>query len=221
MPRSILASDWARLTDEERQQAIEMARREGRCAASWDLDGPAEQRPVGKARQTDRGRRPGTRYPHLRNSRWAREEAGTAELDDDTFFLYASMRTLPCEDDYITCVVEACCPGRADGWWQTPPEDRRRDPRVCAFCDGYERERCRIFGMPAPPTRVTELQSHLHQAREQERERGRDWLRHTEELDLSQPERARRFVARWEYQRCTFATDLAQMLLDGAVRGEV
>src|SRR5947209_1308428 len=70
-------------------------------------------------------------------------------------------------------VVEACCPERAWWWWGMEIEERRQDPHVRSFCDGYERERCRILRLPAPPTSTADLQLHLWEAKEREREQAR------------------------------------------------
>lgn len=203
VPPRLMAADWARLTDRERDQAIEAARREGRRAARWYLEEQAAERPADNP---------------LRGSRWAQQHEDLDRLDDATFFLYASLNTLACEDDYITYVIEACCPERAERWWATERADRMDDPRVCAFCDGYERERCHLLGLVAPPTSITDLQLYLGEAKECEREGGRAWLTSTETSYGSEEDaESQRFVMRWEYRRCMLATDLAQMLLDAAL----
>ena len=203
VPPRLMAADWARLTNQERDQAIEAARREGRRAARWYLAEQAAESPCSNP---------------LRGSRWARKHEDLDRLDDSTFFLYASLNTLACEDDYLTYVIEVYCPERAEWWWGTERADRMDDPRVCAFCDGYERERCHLLGLSAPPTGITDLQLYLGEAKEREREGGRSWLT---SLDTSygteEYTELQRFVMRWEYQRCILATDLAQMLLDATL----
>jgi hypothetical protein len=203
VPPRLMAADWTRLTDRERDQAMEAARREGRRAACWYLAEQVAESPH--------------RSP-LRDSRWAQQHEDLDRLDDSTFFLYVSLNTLACEDDYITYVIEAYCPERAGRWWGTTRTDRLEDPRVCAFCDGYERERCQILGLVAPPTGITDLQLYLGEAKELERERGRSWLTSTETTyGAEEDTTSQRFVMRWEYRRCMLATDLAQMLLDDAL----
>jgi hypothetical protein len=198
-----MAADWARLTNRERDQAIEAARREGRRAACWYLAEQVAESPDGNP---------------LRSSRWAQKHEDLDRLDDSTFFLYVSLNTLACEDDYITYVIEAYCPERAERWWGTDRADRMDDPRVCAFCDGYERERCHLLGLVAPPTGITDLHLYLAEAKERERKEGRSWLTSLETSYGSEEYgESQRFVRRWEYQRCMLATDLAQMLLDAAL----
>jgi hypothetical protein len=132
--------------------------------------------------------------------------------------LYAQACTVACEEFYVEHLVEACCPERAPWWWGSEIAERRADPRVCAFCDAYERERRRVLELPQPPAGIADLQRFLGEAREEERERARAWME-TLEMSYSSAEygELRQSVARWEYRRCQLGTDLAQMMLDAAI----
>jgi hypothetical protein len=204
-PRRLLAADWARLSPEAQDQAIEIARHEGRRAARWYLAEAVDGNPEDAS---------------LRNCRWAQEHGDLDRLPDHIFYLYASASTMPCEGDYITFIVEPYCPERIASWWRIPRAHRLDDPRVCAFCDAYERERCRILGIEAPPTGITDLKQYLAEAKERERDSARAWLLQTEageELAPPEAEETDWAVVRWEHMRCMLATDLAQMLLDAAL----
>ncbi len=205
MQRRLLAADWARLSPEGQDQAIEIARHEGRRAARWYLAEAVDGSPDSVS---------------LRNCRWAQTQGNLDRLPDHVFHLYATAHTVPCELDYYTFIVEPYCPERITGWWRVPREHRLVDPRVCAFCDAYERERCQILEIEAPPTGITALQQYLWEARERERESGRAWLLQTqagEELAPPDDEDTDWAVVRFEHMRCMLAADLAQMLLDAAL----
>jgi hypothetical protein len=200
-PRRWLAADWTRLSEAAQAQAVAIARHEGRRAARWYL----AEVPSGCGA-----------VPSLRNSRWAAELAGLDQLDDQLLHLYASAHALPCEVDYVTYIVEPYCPERIGWWWRIPRERRVEDPRVCAFCEAYERERCHLLGLAEPPTTVAELEQYLAAARERERASGRAWLRQAADPDRSEEEDTAERVARCQHLYCLLATDLAQMLRDAA-----
>jgi hypothetical protein len=204
LQRRILTADWDRLNEAERDQAVEQARQEGRCAVRWYLAEPAT------------GDRPRS---GLRGSRWAQAHREIERLDDRTLYLYAGAQTVACEGEYIAWVVEPCCARRVTRWERMASRQRRDDPRVCSFCDGYERERRRLLGLPDPPTGIADLQLWIWEAKEEERESARAWFGSTETVDAADPEEAetKRIVAQWEYRRCLLGTDLAHMLLDAAI----
>jgi hypothetical protein len=203
IPSRAMAAPWPALTEAERDQAIAAARAEGRRAARWFLEEPADGSPTGLS---------------LRGSRWAQAHGGLEALPDDAFHLYAAAATVPDEADYVEWVIETHCPERAARWWACDPVARQKDPRICAFCDAYERERCHILALPEPPTGAADLQLYITQAKEQEREAGRAWLESTEATYESAGEaETQRSIARWEYQRLMLCTDLDGMLLDAAV----
>jgi len=201
----LLAADWARLTTGERDQAIEIARREGSSAADWYL-----------LEATDGT---GARVS-LRECRWAQAHADLDQIDDELLYRYAGAHTMAREEDYLTFLLEPACPDQGERWWETPKAARLADPRICAFCDGYERERSRLLGLAPPPTSITDLQLCLAAAREYERESGREWLAEMEEREHIPDDRAPAEYwspVRCEYERSLRATDLAQMLLDAAL----
>lgn len=155
-----------------------------------------------------------------RAARRALEElaAEIASRDDPGFRLHAQARTIACEQFYVEQVIEPYCPKRAAWWWGSEIADRQADPRVCAFCDAYERERRWLLRLPQPPAGIAGLWRFLGAAREAERERARAWME-TLETSYSTAEygELRQSVARWEYRRCQLVTDLAQMMLDAAI----
>lgn len=144
--------------------------------------------------------------------------AEIAGRDDPGFRLHAQAQTIACEHFYVEQVIEPCCPERASWWWGSEIAKRRADPRVCAFCNAYERKRRRMLGLPQPPAGIAALQRFLGEAREAERERARAWME-TLETSYSTAEygELRQSVARWEYRRCQLGTDLAQMMFDAAI----
>jgi hypothetical protein len=159
-----------------------------------------------------------------RAARRALEElaAEIAGRDDPGFRLHAQARSIACEHFYVEHVIEPCCPERASWWWGSEIAERRADPRVCAFCDAYERKRRRMLGLPQPPAGIAALHRFLGKAQEEERERARAWME-TLETSYSTAEygEMRQSVARWEYRRCQLATDLAQMMFDAAIDAAV
>jgi hypothetical protein len=199
----LVGAVWDDLGREDQQTALLVARQEGRQAVRNCLGVPGSE-PYGIAA--------------LRNSPWAREHGDLAGLPDDVLHLYAVARTLPSDKDYVSHVVERFCPDSAPRWWDGEPEERRSDPRVGAFCDAFERERCAILGIAPPPVGLADLQLNLWRAKEQEREQARHWMEASEDAHSS-PEEAevQQGAARFEYLRCQWVTDLAQILLDAAV----
>jgi hypothetical protein len=191
---------WERLAAPEQRAALELAAHQGKLAVRSYLgaQGPS---PASTAA--------------LRHSPWAREQRSVERLPDDVFLLFATAHTVPTPDDYIEQVVERLSPERASWWWGSEFEERQADPRVWAFCDAYERERCSILGAAPPPTAPVDLQLHLWHAKEEEREHARDWLR-TLDTSYSTEEygKTQRAAAKFEYERCQRVTDLAQMMLD-------
>jgi hypothetical protein len=119
---------------------------------------------------------------------------------------------VPGEQEYVRAVIHRFGPEQTRRWWARQRADRLADPRVCSFCDGYERERRRILGMDAPPIQEADLCRYLAEAKEHERECGRAWhlCRFEGPEEESDTQRA---IAQWEYQRSVLGTDLAQMLL--------
>jgi hypothetical protein len=197
----LIGASWAELTESQREAALRLAREEGRRAVREYL-GVVSTKPVSAVT--------------LRRSRWARQHGGLDALPDHVLYLYACARTFPSEDRYAEAVVERFCPGRA-WWWGSEPEERCADPRLCAFCDAYERDRCPILGINPPPTEISDLQIQLWEAKEEEREQARRWL-HALETSYSTEEYAetQRGAAKLEYLRCQGATDVSQMLLEAA-----
>lgn len=192
------------LSARERNQAILVATHEGRRAAQWYLGKPIAEHAGGGP---------------LRGTRWAQARPEFDRLDDRTLHLYAGAETVANEADYVTHVVQRHCPQQAERWWASGHEARLVDPRVCGFCDGYERERCRILGLPAPPTRIADLRASLGEARKRERQSGRAWLASTERSDEPADDETlmKQTIRRWEYCRCVLCTNLARMLLDAAL----
>lgn len=198
--QDLLAGDWCRLGERERRQALAAARREGERAARSYLQG---------SRTGALGPAP------LRRSRWAREHPETHRLDEAHLWLYACAQTVPGEQDYVRAVIHRFGPEQTRRWWARQRADRLADPRVCSFCDGYERERRRILGMDAPPLEEAELCRYLAEAKEHERECGRAW--HARLVEVPKEDRdTQRAIAQWEYHRSIIGTDLAQMLLIAA-----
>jgi hypothetical protein len=195
--QDLLAGDWGGLGERERRQALATARREGERAARWYLQG---------SRTGSLGPRPLCRSP------WAREHPETHRLDEAHLWLYACAQTVPGEQEYVRAVIHRFGPEQTRRWWARQRADRLADPRVCSFCDGYERERRRILGMDAPPIQEAGLCRYLAEAKEHERKCGRAW----HACLVEAPEEAsdtQRAIAQWEYRRSVLATDLAQMLL--------
>jgi hypothetical protein len=195
----LLAGDWSELGEWERRRSIELARRAGRRAARWYLQTSTR----------------GSGASNLRHSRWARDHPEARRLEGPVLLLYARAQTVPAEHDYIFWVVERFAPECSHRWWARARADRLADPRVCSFCDGYERERRRLLGMEPLPVREAGLCRDLAEAKERERESGRAWLvrltaAREEETDTQ------RAIAQWEYRRSVLSTDLAQMLLTAA-----
>lgn len=157
----LMGADWTRLTNQERTAAVTLAQQEGQHAARTVLGGAALAR---------------TDLATLRNSRWARNHGGLVGLDDATFREYVRVQTMVCEHAYIEHVIEPNCPERAAWWWGWEIADRRADPRVCAFCDANERERCQMLGLAQPPTSLADLQLFLWETKEREREAARAWM---------------------------------------------
>jgi len=214
------------LVEGAKAQAVEIARREGRRAASWYLTETAERPEEATERSGDEtlsvvglgvsaAARPCA--TSLKRSRWAEGQRASDRWDEQVLHLFATAATFPCEFDYYTFVVEPYHPERIAAWWRLPRADRLADPRVCAFCDSYERERCRLLGLPEPPTDIRGLQRYLAQAREREEASARAWLDQREEPLLIEIEETPRALARWEHLRSIFAAELAEMLLDAAL----
>lgn len=197
----IMGAEWAELTAEEREQAVSAAGQEGWREARRQFSAP--------------GSRGGIRA--LRCSPWVRAQGGLKRLDDRTLYMYAAGWSRAREEEYVERVIEARCPEQAAWWWGAEPEERQRDLRVCAFCDGYERERRRILGLAAPPAGIAELQLYLWAAKEREREAGRGWLKSTQtSYSTEEYGEQQQCAAKLEYQRCELCTDLAEMLLTTA-----
>jgi hypothetical protein len=205
-PPRLFAADWPSLTEREQNQALDIARQEGGNAVRWYLAEAADGRgaPVS-----------------LRHCRWALVHADLGRIDDDLLHRYAAAHTLAREEDYLTFLLEPACPARSEAWWSLPKAERLEDPRVCAFCDGYERERCRVLSLAPPSAAITDLQLGLAAAREYERENAREWLADTEQREAAAEDDApapRWSPVRCEYERSLRATDLAHMLLDSALQ---
>ena len=203
----LMAAEWPDLTSAEQEQAVERAREEGRRAARWLFAERDDGRP---------GPAP------VRATHWARG-FGLHAFSAAAALEYATNHTLAVEHDYVDHVIDRCAPDRMSWWGGSDPEELRQDPRVCAFCDAYERERRAILRLEPLPTGMADLQLHLWQMKEAERESARAWY----DRDVAShgtPEDAsrRRWGARSQYRRQQFHTDLAEMLLTAATfRGPV
>src|SRR5690242_16271564 len=87
--KDAMAAEWPDLTQQERDTAIEAARREGRRAARWFL-----------AESADGGPAP------LRDSRWARKQGGLERTSDRAVHRLALLLTMPVEHDYVDHVID-------------------------------------------------------------------------------------------------------------------
>jgi hypothetical protein len=199
--RDLLAGDWCGLGERERRQALATARREGERAARGYLQG---------SRSGSLGPRP------LCQSPWVREHPETHRLDGAHLWLYACAQTVPGEQEYVRAVIHRFGPEQTRRWWARQRAGRLADPRLCSFCDGYERERRRILGMDAPPIQEADLRRYLAEAKEHERKCGRAWHLCLVEAPEEESD-TQRAIAQWEYRRSVLGTDLAQMLLMVAV----
>src|SRR5207302_4612988 len=155
----LMAAEWPDLTHRERERAVERAAQEGRLAARWSFGERADGRP---------GAAP------LRASRWARQYdllARSARAARE----FAVTAAIPVEHDYVDHVIDRCAPERMSWWGGSEPDELRQDPRVCAFCAAYERERRALLRMEPLPTGMADLQLRLWKLKEAERESGRAW----------------------------------------------
>jgi hypothetical protein len=197
----LMAAEWPDLSPRERERAVERAAQEGHRAARWLFAERADGRP---------GPAP------LRASRWARK-LGLHAVSAAAVREYAAADTLAVEHDYVDHVIDRCAPERMSWWGGSEPDELRQDPRVCAFCAAYERERRAILRMEPLPTGMADLQLYLWKMKEQEREDARTWYASVRR-SYTTPEYAaqQRWTAQSRYRRQQFCTDLAEMLLTAA-----
>ena len=201
----LMAAEWPALTDRERERALERAAQEGWLAARWTF-----------AEREDG--RPGP----LRACRWARKNR-THRVSAAAAHESAVAHTLPVEHDYVDHVIDRCAPDRMSWWGGSDPDELREDPRVCAFCAAYERERRAILRKEPLPTGIADLRVHLWNTKEQERETAREWYKRAHQSYCTPGYAAsqRNFIIRG-YRWHQFHTDLTQMLLTAAIfRGPV
>src|SRR3989442_15932130 len=84
--RRLLAADWARLSPEARDQAIEITRHEGRRATRWYLAEVADGNPDAAS---------------LRHSPWAHPPGSLGRLYAPITYMYATTPTRPGGDNYF------------------------------------------------------------------------------------------------------------------------
>jgi hypothetical protein len=198
----LLAAEWHDVTRSEQEQAVERAAAEGRAAARWYLAKRVDGRP---------GPAP------LRASRWARK-IGMHTVSTTEARMFAAAYSLPFEHDYVDHVINRCAPDRMSWWGGADPDELRRDPRVCAFCAAYERERRLILRLESLPTGIADLQLHLWEMKEEELKSARAWY-WSEQSSYGTPEEAARERSRAQgaYRWRQFRADLAEMLLEAAI----
>jgi hypothetical protein len=157
-PRSI-AEKWGKLTRREQAEAITYAKLAGPMVAlAWfGKDGHGAS-PVSFS----------SLIP-----------AGVDQFEDGSLLPGARRHGLPNPPFYIRYVVGTACPERLEEWrqaWRAAPGDVVRDPRVYYFCDGFERERCRLLNRREPPRDPATLSRLSVEYQDEERQLARELL---------------------------------------------